>query len=232
MNPQFSCTAVENFAPQAVVSLPPFEEFTALVYNQIHQEQIDDWETNQNTFENAFVQEQVIFQEIPHAPQVVDSFPLLEDVAAREYNQVHHEQLVATVQPYVPFHEFPEVQVAERIQEQIVKTIDVTPQASQMTFNTSSTSTSSFVPVCNHVPRSSSTSTGSDRLDALARMLDSCIEQLTPLAAQTESIEKETERVAMLTKRMMESPLPEPPVVVSPWLEHPVVVCSSVCETP
>ena len=37
------------------------------------------------------------------APQVVDSFPLLEDVAAREYNQVHQEQIVATVQPHAIF---------------------------------------------------------------------------------------------------------------------------------
>ena len=37
------------------------------------------------------------------APQVVDSFPLLDDFAAPMYNQVHQEQIVATVQPPVIF---------------------------------------------------------------------------------------------------------------------------------
>ena len=40
VNPQYSSAAVEASAPQVVGSLPPFEEFTAPVYNQIHQEQI------------------------------------------------------------------------------------------------------------------------------------------------------------------------------------------------
>ena len=62
------------------------------------------------------------------APQVVDSFSLLEDVAAREYNQVHQEQIVPTVQPHVTFQEIPEVQVVEQIQEQIVEPIEVLPQ--------------------------------------------------------------------------------------------------------
>ena len=52
-------------------------------------------------------------------------------------------------------------------------------------------------------PIPSSTSTSSDRLDELANMLDSCNEQLTPLAALGESIEKKTERIAMFTNRMM-----------------------------
>ena len=38
MNPQISATSLE--APQVVGSLPPFEEFTESVYNQVHQEQI------------------------------------------------------------------------------------------------------------------------------------------------------------------------------------------------
>ena len=46
-------------------------------------------------------------------------------------------------------------------------------------------------------------------------MLDSCLEQLTPLAAMS----AETERIEMLTKRMMETPLPEPPMVESPMVE-------------
>ena len=50
-------------------------------------------------------------------------------------------------------------------------------------------------------------------------MLDSCIELLTPRTAQIDSIEKETERAAMLTKRMMEPPLPEPPMTEPPMVE-------------
>ena len=41
VNPQISNIAVEASAPQVVGSLPLFEEFTAPVYNQVHQEQID-----------------------------------------------------------------------------------------------------------------------------------------------------------------------------------------------
>ena len=88
VNPQFSFTGVEVSTPQAVGSPPPFEEFDAPVYSQIHQEQIVAGETYQNTLENPVVQEQVVVQEIPQAPQVVDSSPLLGDVAARECNQV------------------------------------------------------------------------------------------------------------------------------------------------
>ena len=121
-----------------------------------------------------------------------------------------------------------QVQVAERIQEQIVETIDVIPQSSQMTLDTISTSTSSSAPVCNSeetiqntidIPSSSSTSTSGNRLDELASMLDSCHEQLTPWAAMGERIEKETERIEMFTKRMMEIPSPAPPLVKSPLVE-------------
>ena len=60
MSPQFSSTAVEGSAPQVVVSLPPFDEFTAPVYNQVHQEQIVAGETTPNIVEIPVVQEQVI----------------------------------------------------------------------------------------------------------------------------------------------------------------------------
>ena len=36
--PQFSSTAVEPFSPHVVGSVPPLEEFTEPMYNQIHQE--------------------------------------------------------------------------------------------------------------------------------------------------------------------------------------------------
>ena len=40
LNPHFSSFAEETPALQVVVLLPPFDVVTALVYNQVHQEQI------------------------------------------------------------------------------------------------------------------------------------------------------------------------------------------------
>ena len=74
VNPQFSITAVGSSAPQVVVSLPLSAEFGAPVYDQIHQEQIVAGEMTPNTIENPAVQEKVIVQEIPQAPQVVVHF--------------------------------------------------------------------------------------------------------------------------------------------------------------
>ena len=74
--------------------------------------------------------------------------------------------------------------VVERIREQIVDTIDVTPQSSQFAPNTSSTSTSQ----CD-VTSSSSTSTTNNCFDALASVLDPWREQLTPLANLNEEVE-------------------------------------------
>ena len=69
------------------------------------------------------------------------------------------------------------------------------------------------------IPILSSTSTSSDRrLNEFANMLDSCIEVVTLVMAQIESIEKESEEVAMLTKLVMETPLPEPPMMMEPTL--------------
>ena len=90
------------------------------------------------------------------ASQVVGSLPLSEDFAAPVNNQVHQEQIVATMQAQftvqeIPevlalekiqivetgvnrdttglvVQEIPEVSVVERIQEQIVETIEVIPQ--------------------------------------------------------------------------------------------------------
>ena len=61
---------MEASAPQVADSLPPYEEFTAPVYKQVHQEQIVAGETTQNIVEIPVVQEQVIVQEIPHVPYV------------------------------------------------------------------------------------------------------------------------------------------------------------------
>ena len=54
------------------------------------------------------------------------------------------------------------------------------------------------------------------RCGEFANKLDSCIELLSHLSAQMESIEKETERIAMLNKRMMEPPRTTEPELV-PW---------------
>ena len=102
--------------------------------------------------ENPAVQEQVIIQEVPpfsivermQAPQVVGSFPFLEDFAA-------------TVQSLSIFQEIPQVQGVERFQEPSAITDLVTPPISitavegvdsfsvseNVALNTSSTSTSS-----------------------------------------------------------------------------------------
>ena len=131
------------------------------------------------------------------APQIVGSLPPFAEFTEPVYNQVHQEQIVAgemtqniienpAVQEQVIVQEIPPV--VERIQEQIVETINVT---------------------CNQIPSSSSTSTSKDRLGALTGMLDSCLEQLTPLAGLSEEIE----RIEKLTKRLLETPLPEPPMV-------------------
>ena len=120
VSPQFSSTAVEVFAPQVVVSLPPFEEFIARVYNQVHQEQNVAGEMTLNT-----VQEQVTVQEIPQvsivvriqeqiaditglvnpqfsfsaveasAPQVVGSLPPFEEFDAPVCSKIHQEQIFA-----------------------------------------------------------------------------------------------------------------------------------------
>ena len=55
VNPLFSSILVEASAPQVVVLLPPFEKFTAPVYNHVHQEQIAAGETTLNIVENPAV---------------------------------------------------------------------------------------------------------------------------------------------------------------------------------
>ena len=86
VSPQFSGTALEASAPQAVVSVPPFEELTEPEYNQVHQEQIVTGEMTLNSVEHPVVQEQ--------APQFVGSLPPLEEFTDPVYNQVYQEQIV------------------------------------------------------------------------------------------------------------------------------------------
>ena len=66
------------------------------------------------------IQEQVIVQEIP---QVVDSFPPLQEFVAPMCNQVLLEQFVATERPHVLVQDIQVLQILERIQEQIVEPI-------------------------------------------------------------------------------------------------------------
>ena len=120
-----------------------------------------------------------------------------------------------------------------QIQEQSAVTGLATSQFLVTTLNTSSTSTRSSAPVCNReettqspveITSSSSTSISSDRrLDEFGSTLDSCIKLLTPVTGEIDSIEKASERASMLTKRMMETPLPEPPMVEPPLVEPPMV---------
>ena len=64
VNLQFSSTAVEPCPPHVVGPLPPLEEFTEPVYNQVHQEQIAAGETTENIAEIPVEEERVIVQEI------------------------------------------------------------------------------------------------------------------------------------------------------------------------
>ena len=58
--PQIPSTAVEPVAPRVVVSLTPVEEFSAPVYDQVHQELVAASEMPENIAEIPVVHEQVI----------------------------------------------------------------------------------------------------------------------------------------------------------------------------
>ena len=91
--PQFSSTAEEPYAPCVVGSLPPVEEFSAPVYDQVLQEHIAASELTENIAEFPVVQEQVIVQEIP---DVFAPLPPVEEFSAPVYDQVHQEQISAS----------------------------------------------------------------------------------------------------------------------------------------
>ena len=229
VNPKFSISAVEAYPLQVVGSLSPLEEFVVPVFNQIHREQIVAGETTQNTVENPAVQEQVIVQEIP---------PIVERIQERIVEPIEvlpHERVQQFTAEQIMHMPVPQTQeqsaitdlvnppislAADEVVESLSVSEEVAALADMTTLNTSSTSTSSSAPVCNceetiqntiDIPSSSSTSTSGNRLDELAGVLDSCLEQLTPLAVMGERIEKELERIEMLTKLMMETPSPAPP---------------------
>ena len=90
--PQFSSTAVEPSAPCVVGSLPPVEEFTGPVYDQVLQEHIAASELPENIAEIPVVQEQVIVQEIPH---VIVPLPPVEAFTGPVYDPVHQVQIAA-----------------------------------------------------------------------------------------------------------------------------------------
>ena len=131
VKPQSSFTAVEASAPQVVGSLPPFQEFDAPVYNQIHQEQIVAGETTQNIVQNSAVQEHEIVQENSEL-QVMERIQeqiveITKEVPQERVQQRTVEQIVRVpvpqIQEQVVVQEIP--QVVERIQEQIVEPIEV-----------------------------------------------------------------------------------------------------------
>ena len=83
---QFSSTAVEPIAPRVVGSLPPVGEFSAPVYDQVHQELVASSENTENFAEIPVVHEQVIVQDIP---DVIAPLPLAQEFSALVYGQVH-----------------------------------------------------------------------------------------------------------------------------------------------
>ena len=103
--PQISSTAVEPVAPRVVVSLPPVEEFSAPVYDQVHQELVASCETTEKFAEIPVVHEQVIVQDIPEG---FVPLPPAEEFSAPLYDQVHQE-LVASSEMTETIAEIPVV---------------------------------------------------------------------------------------------------------------------------
>ena len=81
-----SSTAVVPFAPRVVVSLPPVEEFTGPVYDQVHQELVASSEITENFAEIPVVHEQVIVRDIPDVNAPLSP---AQEFSAPVYGQVH-----------------------------------------------------------------------------------------------------------------------------------------------
>ena len=92
--PQISSTAAEPVAPRVVVSLPTVEEFSAPVYDQVHQELVASSEMTENFVEIPVVHEQVIVQGIP---EVIVPLPPAQEFSAPVYGQVH--QVIVGMRP-------------------------------------------------------------------------------------------------------------------------------------
>ena len=92
VSPLFSRTAVEGSASQVVDPLPPAEEFSEPVCNQVHRERFAAGETVENLVDIPVVQEQVIVQAFP---RVVGSHPPVAESAGPVYDPVYLEQFSA-----------------------------------------------------------------------------------------------------------------------------------------
>ena len=77
---------MEPSAPCVVGSLPPVEEFTGPVFDQVHQELVASSEMTENFAEIPVVHEQVIVQDIP---EVFVPLPPAQEFSAPVYGQVH-----------------------------------------------------------------------------------------------------------------------------------------------
>ena len=168
-------------------------EGSAVPVNLTHQEQIVAGETTQSIEKFHPVQEQVkIHTKNPEVqiPERIQQQTVLQRI----------EEQVGVVPALPIVDDTVEIQVTERIHEQIgpgrIEEQLIAEETTQNPMEILSTSS-----------------------DRGLNMLDSCIELLFPMTAQKESIKKETERAAMLTKRMMETPWPEPPMVELPMAE-------------
>ena len=83
---------MEPSTPCVVGSLPPVEEFTEPMYDQVLQEQFAASVLTEKSEEFPVVQEQVIVQEIPN---VIAPLPPVEVFSAPVYAHVHQEQIAA-----------------------------------------------------------------------------------------------------------------------------------------
>ena len=149
------------------------------------------------------------------SPVTEDVAPALSSSCAAPASVIEYvapatpETVNTYVEPAPVIEDTVEVQITERIQEQIGP--ERIEDLIEEQFNVEDTT-------LNTVGTSSSSST-STRCDELATMFDSCMQLLSPLTAHVGSIEKETERVAMLTERMLEPPMMEPPLMEPPMME-------------
>ena len=105
-SPLFSRTAVEGSASQVVGSLPPAEEFSEPVYDQVHRERFAAGETTEKSAEFPVVPEQVIVQAIP---RVAGTLPPVDEFTPPVYNPAHQEQFSAG-DTSENFANFPDVQ--------------------------------------------------------------------------------------------------------------------------
>ena len=112
VSPLFSRSAVEVSASQVVDPLPPAEEFSETVCNQVHRVRLTAGETAENLVEIPDVQEQAIGQAIV----VVGSLPPSEEFTVPVYNHIYqgHSSTGETTELIAEFPVVPE-QVIVRV---------------------------------------------------------------------------------------------------------------------